>query len=90
MDFCLRDWHIFIWQSLQILNILIILTLKQVFWKKENFKEKLVHCLFVESTMTENPKTYVKTDRMENTKQIYPKKLNLPLTTLFFENLICV
>ena len=90
MDFCLRDRHIFIWQSLQILNIFITLTLKQVFWKKENFKEKLVHRFFVESTTTENPKTYVKTDRMENKKWIYPKKLNLPLTTLFFENLICV
>ena len=58
--------------------------------KKKNFKEKLVHCFFVESTTTENPKTYVKTDRMENKKWIYPKKLNFPLTTLFFENLICV
>ena len=55
----LRHRHIFMWQSLQILNIFKALTLKQVFVKP--FFEKLeYHCL-VESTTIESALLLCKT-----------------------------
>ena len=43
----LKDQHVFIWQSLKILNVLDILDLKQIFWKIKVFLKKLeYHYLF--------------------------------------------
>ena len=36
----LRFWHIFMWQSREILKVFITLTLKQVFWKTKPFIKK--------------------------------------------------
>ena len=36
----LRDRHAFMWQSLKILNVFNILTLKQIFWKTKKIFEK--------------------------------------------------
>ena len=47
MTLRLRDWHIFMWQSLKILNISNALTLKQVFWKTKTFSEKLAYRFLV-------------------------------------------
>ena len=33
----LRDWHVFLWQSLEILNVFNTLTLKQIFCKTKTF-----------------------------------------------------
>ena len=37
----LRDWYVFIKQSLEILNVFITLPMKQAFWNTEMFFEKL-------------------------------------------------
>ena len=37
----LRDWHVFIWQSLEILNVFNTLSLKQNFLKKESLFQKI-------------------------------------------------
>ena len=80
----LRDWYVFTWQPLEILNLFIILTLKLVFWNW--FFEKLEYCYLVGSTAMENTtfpcktglsKANAKTSRMRSTGV-------LSLTTLFF------
>ena len=67
----LRDRHIFMWQSLEILNVFNTLTLKQIFWKTR----ALEYRLSVESTKIDNAKlphntslseANVKTNRMSN------------------------
>ena len=40
----LRDWHAFMWQSLDILNVFNTLTLNQIFWKMKTFLKRLDHC----------------------------------------------
>ena len=50
----LRDRHIFMWQSLESLNMLITLTLKQVFWKMKTFLKKLEYHFLAETTTIEN------------------------------------
>ena len=50
----LRDRHVFIRQSVEILNIFNTITLKQTFWKTKAFFRKLEHRFLVESTKTEN------------------------------------
>ena len=52
---CLRDRHVFRWQSLEVLSVFNTLTLKQIFWKTQTlFKELeyrfLVECTKIEST----------------------------------------
>ena len=42
--------YIFKWKLLEILNVFITLTLKQVFWKMKTFFEKLEYRFLVEST----------------------------------------
>ena len=88
----LRDWHIFMWQSLEILNVFITLTLKQVFWKTKTFFEKLQYRLLVECITIENKKSPYKTALSKaNVKMNKTWAQNgwikcgvLPLTTLFF------
>ena len=72
-----RDWHVLMWQSLQILNDFNTLTLKQIFWKSKTIFKKLEHHFLVESTKIENvifvykttlSETSVKTNRMRSTK----------------------
>ena len=44
----------FMWQSVEILNVFNTLPLKQIFWKTETFLEKLEYRFLVESTKIEN------------------------------------
>ena len=90
---CLRDRHVFMWQSLKILNVFNTLTLKQIFWKTKNFFEKLQYPFLVESTMIEIAsfpyktaisEANVKTYKIVTTKWTYQKEQSLPVTTLFF------
>ena len=71
------------WQSLEILNVLNTLTLKQLFWKMKNFFKKLEYRFLVESIKIKNaPFPYkttfseanVKTNRMRNIKFTYNKE----------------
>ena len=71
------------WQSVGILNIFNILTLKQDFCKKKIFFKKLEHSFLVESTKIEKAsypykttisEANVKTNRMVNTKWTYHKE----------------
>ena len=52
----LRDRHVFMWQSLEILNVCNNITLKQFFWKTKSFLKKLEHHFLVQSTTNENAK----------------------------------
>ena len=80
------------WQSVEILNILNTLTLKQIFWKIKTFFNKLEYRFLVESTKIENvsysyktaiSEANVKANRMVSTKWTYHKELQrvLPVTT---------
>ena len=82
------------WQSVEILNVFNIATLKQIFWKMKTFIKKLETCLLVEKTKTESAlfpyktavsKANLKTNRIM-TEQIGPITENgvLPVDTLFF------
>ena len=75
----LRDRHVSVWQSGKILNVFNTLTLKQSFWKKKTFFEKLEYPFSVESTKTEKAslpyktvisEANVNTNRMVNTKWV--------------------
>ena len=79
----LRDRHVFMWQSVETLNVFNTLTLKQIFWKTKTFFKKLEHRFLLESTNMENisfpckttiSEANVKTNRMVNTKWIYHKE----------------
>ena len=79
----LRDRHVFMWQSVEILNVFNTLTLKQIFWKTKTFFKKLGYRFLVESTKIENTsflyktvisEANVKTNRMMSTKWTYYKK----------------
>ena len=67
-------------QSLKILNVLIFLHLKQVFWKRKFFFKELYYRPFVEPTAVENAilpyntEANVKTNRMESAKWTYHKE----------------
>ena len=80
---CLRDWHVFMWQSVEILNFFNASTLKQIFWKTKTFFKELEYRFLVESTKIENPsfsyitaisEVNVKTNRMVSTKWTYHKE----------------
>ena len=71
------------WQSVEILNVLNILNLKQFFWKMKTFFKKLEYRFLIENTKIENAsipyKTFiseanVKTSRMVSTKWTYHKE----------------
>ena len=49
-----RDQHGFMWQSVKFSNVSNTLTLKQIFWKKKTFLEKLEYGFLVETTKIEN------------------------------------
>ena len=51
---CLRDRNVFMWQSLEILNIFNTLNLNQIFWKMKTFLKKLDNWFLVESIKVEN------------------------------------
>ena len=83
------------WQSLEILDVFNILTLKQIFWKTETFAKKLQNCFLFESTKTENAifwyktafsEVNVKTNRILGIKWAYHNeqnfKSNSSLTTV--------
>ena len=68
------------WQSLEILNVLNTLALKQIFWETKTFVKKLKNRFLVESTKIENAsfqyktamsETNDKTNRMGNTNWTY-------------------
>ena len=50
----LRDRHIFIRQSLDILTVFNTFTLQQILWIKKTFFKKLEYRFLVESARTEN------------------------------------
>ena len=51
---CVRNRHVFLWQSLEVLSIFNILALKEILWKMKTFFKKLENYFLVESTQTEN------------------------------------
>ena len=53
----MRDRHVFMWQSVEVLTVFNTSTLKQIFWKTKTFCEKLEYRLLVESTKIENTPT---------------------------------
>ena len=76
----LRHWHVFMLQSVEVSNVLITLTLKQIFWKTKTFFKKLECRFLVEITKIENTsfpfktalsEVNVKTNRMPATKWTY-------------------
>ena len=79
----LIDWHVFMWQSLDIFNVFNSLVLKQVLRKTETFFKKLEDCLLVQSTTNESAtfpyktglsKANVKKIGMGSTKWTYYKE----------------
>ena len=50
----LRDGHIFLWQSVKILNVFNIFNFEADFLENENFFKKLEYSFLVESTEIEN------------------------------------
>ena len=71
----------FTWQSVEILNVLNILALKQVFWKMKNFFKRLEYLFLVEGTTTECAKLPFKATL---SKWSYHKNRILLLTALLF------
>ena len=81
--FRLRDRHVFMGQSVEILNDINTLTLEQIFWRTKAFFKKLEYCFLVESTKIEQVsfsyetaalESNVKTNRIVSTKWIYRKE----------------
>ena len=101
----LRDRHVFMWQSLKILNVFNTLTLKQIFWKTKTFLKKLEYRILFESNNTENrsfpyktaiSEANVKTNKMVITKWTDQKERSFDnnhfifLKILFqFKSLLC-
>ena len=67
----LRDWHVFMWHSLEILNIFNTLTFKQTFWKAKTFFQKLEYRLLVQSTKIKNASFSYKTSISEDSVKTY-------------------
>ena len=83
MALCLRDRHVFMLKSVEILNDFDTSTLKQIFWKTKTFFKKLEYRILVESTKIENAsfpyktaisEANVKTNSMVSTKWTYHKE----------------
>ena len=83
----LRDWHVFMQQPVEILNVFNILTLKQIFWKTKTFFKKLEYLFLVETTKIESTSFPYKTAISEAN---VTKNGALLVTTLFFENFVSV
>ena len=93
----LRDWHVFMWKSLQILNVFNISTLKQILGKTQTLLKKLECCFLVESTNTENTtfpyktvllEANVKTNRMANAKWTYHKEQSFARNYFIFSKIL--
>ena len=94
----LRDRHIFMWQSVKVLNVFNTLTLIQIFWKTKTFFKKLEYHFLVETTKIENTsfpfktalsEANVKTNRMATTKWTYHKEWSFASNYfIFLENLL--
>ena len=78
-----RDRHVFMWQSVKILNVFNTWTLKQSFWKRKFFFKKLDYGFLVESTNVENTfflyktaisEAYVRTNTKVTTKCTHHKE----------------
>ena len=89
----MRDWHVFMWQSVKVSNVFNTLTLKQIFWKTKTFFKKLEYHFLVETTKIENTsfplktarsETNVKTNRMRLQNGPITKSGVFPVNTLFF------
>ena len=89
------DQHIFIWQSVEILNFFNIFTLKPIFWKTKTFFKKL-DCFLVESTNIENASfpyqntmsgANIKTHGIMSTKWTYHKQRSFASNYLIFWNI---
>ena len=89
----LRDRHVFMWQSLEILNDFKTSALKQISWKTKTFFKKLEYRSLVESTKIENtsfpyktaiPEANVKTNKMMSTKLTYHKEWSFASNYLIF------
>ena len=97
----LRDRHIFMWQSLEILNVFNALTLKQVFWKTKICFKKLgyrflVGCTDVKSATlpykTALSEANIKTNRLRSTIWTHHKNRSFASSYFicFFENFVSV
>ena len=93
----MRDQHVLMWQSLEILSAFYTLTLKQIFWKTWDLLKKLEFHFLVKSYKIENaafpyktglPEANVKTKRMWGTKWIYHKGRSFAKLLYFFENFV--
>ena len=89
----LRDRHVFIWQSVEILSVFNTATLKHIFSKMNFKKKKMKYRFLVESTKIENAsckrktsisEANVKTNRMMSANGPITKNGVLSVTTLFF------
>ena len=86
----LRDRHIFMWQSLELLNVFNTLTLKRFFWYTKTFLNKLEYRFLFEIKTATFPyktalsKANVKLNWMGGTKWTYHKERSFSITTLFF------
>ena len=95
----LRDRHVFMRQSVEILNVLNTLTLKQIFWKTKTFFKKLENRFLVGRIKIEKasfpyktaiPEVNDKTNRMVSTKWIYHKGRSFASNYFIFENFVSV
>ena len=85
----LRDRHVFMWQSVKILNVFSSLTLKHIFWKTKTFFKKLENYFLVGSTKIENASFPCKTaisgaNVKKNTKWTYHKERSFTSNYLIF------
>ena len=93
----MRDWHVFIWQSLDILNVLNTLTLKSIFFKTKIFLKKLGYRFLYESTRIENAifpyktaqsEANVKINRMGSTRWTNHKERNFASNYFIFSKIL--
>ena len=77
LPFRLRDRHLFMWQSLEILNIFNTLTLKPIFSKSESLPYK-----------TSLSEANVKTNRMERTRWTCDKERSFASNYFSFSKIL--
>ena len=93
----LKDRHVFMSQSLEILNVFNTLTLKPIFSKTKIFFKKLKYPSSVESTRIEHAlfpyetvlsETNVKINRMESTRWAYKKQRSFTSNYFTFSEIL--
>ena len=100
----LRDQHVFMWHSQEILIVFNTLTLKLIFSKTKTFFKKLEYHILVETTRIENAtflyktvlsESNVKTNGMGDTTKTYHKEgsfasnyFSFPKNLFQFKNLV--